>query len=79
MIQPGQEDWQEPVEVSESEVFGAPALAARAFDGESWVYTLMGFVNDEAFLLSLEAPSEEALDTFMPTFEQMVASIAPVD
>ena len=70
-------NWQEPIEVSETEAFGAPALAVKAFDGEDWGYGLMGFVNDETFLLSLGAPSEEALDAFLPTFEQMVASIAP--
>lgn len=72
-------EWQEPVEVSESEVFGVPALAAKAFDGEDWGYTLMGFVNDEAFLLGYGAPSEEALDGFLPTWEQMVASIVPTE
>lgn len=72
-------DWQEPIEVSETEAFGAPALAAKAFDGEDWGYSLMGFANDEAFLLSLGAPSEEALDAFLPTFEQIVSSIAPAE
>ena len=70
-------EWQEPVEVSESEVFGVPALAARACDTESCEYALMGFVNDEAFYLRSKAGTEEALDAFLPTFEQMVASIAP--
>jgi hypothetical protein len=70
-------DWQEPLEVSESEAFGVPALAARHFDGEEWGYAVMGFVNEEAFLLGFGAPSEEALDAFLPTWQQMVASIAP--
>jgi hypothetical protein len=37
----------------------------------------MGFVNDEAFYLRSKAKTEEELDAFLPTFEQMVASIAP--
>lgn len=69
--------WQEPVEVSESEVFGVPALAARACNAESCEYALMGFVNDEAFYLRSKAVTEEELDAFLPTFEHMVASIAP--
>jgi hypothetical protein len=69
--------WQEPVEVSETEVFGVPALAARACDTVSCEYALMGFVNDEAFYLRSKAKTEEELDAFLPTFEQMVASIAP--
>ncbi len=70
-------EWQEPVEVSESEAFGVPALAARSCDTEGCGYTLMGFVNDEAFLLGTGAATEEELDAFLPTFKQMVASIAP--
>jgi hypothetical protein len=70
-------EWQEPVEVSETTAFGAPALFARTCDDEGMGYSVMGFVNDEAFLLSLGAPSEEALDAFFPTFERMLASVAP--
>ncbi|UCC51736.1 MAG: hypothetical protein JSV68_21930 [Anaerolineaceae bacterium] len=70
-------EWQEPVEVSETEVFGVQALAARACGSESCEYALMGIVNDEAFYLRSVAETEEELDAFLPTFEQMVASIAP--
>lgn len=56
--------------------FGVPALAAKGCD-QGCGYGLMGFVSDEAFLLFTGADSEEELDAFLPTFEQMVASIAP--
>ena len=70
-------EWQEPIEVSETEVFGVSALAARGCETDFCGYSLMGFVNDEAFLLFTGADTEEKLDAFLPTFEQMVASIAP--
>ena len=70
-------EWQEPIEVSESEVFGVPSLAARSCGTEGCGYTLMGFVNDEAFYLFVGAETEKELDAFLPTFEQMVASIVP--
>ena len=63
--------------MSETEVFGVPALAARACGTGSCEYALMGFVNNEAFYLRSMAETEEELDAFLPTFEQMVASIAP--
>lgn len=54
-------------------------LAAKAFDCADWVYALMGIVNEEVFLMTLRARSEEALDAFLPTQDQMVASIAPTE
>jgi hypothetical protein len=68
-------DWQESIEGQETEAFGVPALAVKTTDGDIWEHTLMGFVNDEAFLLSMSAPTEEALDKIMPTWEAMLAGI----
>ena len=38
----------------------------------------MGYAGDQAFLLSIEAASEQALDEFLPTFEAMLASVEAV-
>lgn len=72
-------DWQDPLEPEELEAFGVPALAVKATDGDIWEHTLMGFVNDEAFLLGMSAPTEEGLDEIMPTWEAMLDSIEPSD
>ncbi len=34
----------------------------------------MGYAGEQGFLLSVQAPREEALDDFLPTFEAMLAS-----
>ena len=70
--------WGEPVTQSEVTVLGAPALRARVSNGGRWEETVMGYVGDQAYLLSVEAPSEEALDDFLPTFEAMLASAEAV-
>lgn len=71
---------QEPMEVSETVIFGVPALSVKAHsESVGWGFGIMGFVNDEAFLLSLSAPSEEALDEFRPTWNRMLESIEPVE
>jgi hypothetical protein len=72
-------EWQEPFEISETEIFGMPAVSVRAVDGkgDSGV-ALQGFIGEEVFLLTVVAPSDEALDAFLPTWEAMLASIRPV-
>ena len=70
-------EWTNSLQATETEVFDAPALAIKAQEGENWTQTLMGFANEEAFLLSLTAPTEEALDAFLPTWEKMLQSIEP--
>jgi len=72
-------DWQDSVEPEEAEAFGAPALAVRTNNDEASSYTLMGYTNDRAFLLQFSTPSEEELDDLMPTWEQMLTSIQPVE
>ena len=66
-------------EFTDSTWFGAPA---RRFTGTVGfariVNCLLGRTAKSAFLLCIGAPSEQALDEFMPTWEQMLASIEPV-
>ena len=71
--------WQESVEPQEAEAFHSPALAVSTSNDEAWSHTLMGYANDRAFLLQISAPSEEKLDDLMPTWEQILASIQPVE
>jgi hypothetical protein len=71
--------WPDDLDVTETEVFGAPALAVTVPEGENWTHALMGFVAEEAFLLVLTAPSEEALKETKPTWERMLASIEAVN
>lgn len=68
--------WKELTEPEETEVFGVPALGLRYYDDGVHGYILMGYVNDEGFLLNISAPSAAALDEILPTFAAMRASIA---
>ena len=71
---------QQPMEVSETVVFGASALSVRAHDRhDNWGIVLMGFKDNEAFLLAISTPSEEALDEIIPTWNKMLGSIKPVE
>ncbi len=72
-------EWQESVEPEEAEAFGEPALAVRTSSSDTWSYTVMGYANDRAFLLHFSAPTEKELDELMPTWEQILASIQPVE
>ena len=72
-------EWQEPIELIEAEVFDTAALGARTSGEDDWSYILMGFTDDRAFLLQFTAPSEEALDDMMPTWEEMLASTQPAE
>jgi hypothetical protein len=68
--------WKELAEPEETQVFGVPALGLHYYD-EIYGYILMGYVNDEGFLLNLSAPTEAELDQILPTFTAMRASIVP--
>jgi hypothetical protein len=70
-------DWQEPLDIVETEAFGAPALSIMTSDGEVSRNTLMGYAGDRAFLLQFSAPSDQALTDIAPTWNQMLASIQP--
>ena len=69
----------EVLEVSEATVFGVPALSVRARGREGSSITLMGFVGDEAFLLTLNAPDEDRLAGFRPVWDRILASVSPAD
>lgn len=72
-------DWQVS-DVEETEIFGVPALRVRvvtelgvAFDA------FMGFIEDEVFLFSFGAPSEDVHEEFMSRWEEMLLSIRPAE
>ena len=67
------------MEVSETTVFGVPALSARVRGREGSSISLMGLVGDEAFLLSLNAPHEDGLDGFKPVWARMLDSVRPAE
>ena len=72
--------WPQPIEASETVVFGVSSLNVRSHNRfGNWVDFLLGFLDDEAFLLVIDAPSEEALDEIMPTWTRMLESIKPVE
>lgn len=68
--------WQEPLEPVETEIFGVPALEVRTVDlsGDA-VIALQGFIGGRVFIFMVSAPSEKALDAFLPTWQAMLASI----
>ena len=67
--------WKEPIEEEDAVLFGVSALSVRSNSGIGWGIRIMGFLNQEAFLLSITAPTEEALDSFIPIWERMLSSI----
>jgi len=68
-------EWEEPIEVTELEIFGVPAYSVKTGDGSRWGVTIMGIRGDEAFLLAFGAPSEAAREAFFPTWDRMLESI----
>ena len=72
-------DWQVS-DVSETEIFGVPALRVELGDDSTDVRIMyMGFIEDEAFLFGVGAPSQDALDDFRPAWEAMLDTIQQVD
>lgn len=67
--------WKELAKPEETEVFGVPALGVRYYDDGVYGYILMGYVNNEGFLLNIAAPTEAELDQILPTFTAMRQSI----
>ncbi|NIW43204.1 MAG: hypothetical protein GWN14_00025 [candidate division Zixibacteria bacterium] len=66
--------------IEEITLFGVDAIKAEAYGAaDIWGIMHMGIIEDEAFLLLVLAPSEEALEEFKPTWEAMVESIKPVE
>jgi hypothetical protein len=68
--------WKELAEPEETQVFGVPALGLPYSDNGVYGYILMGYVNNEGFLLNISAPTEAGLAQILPTFTAMRASIA---
>ena len=65
--------------VEETQIFGVSALRAKVVDELGVALDIfMGFIGDEVFLFGLSAPSEDALEEFMSTWDEMLASIRPV-
>ena len=69
--------YQDP-KVTKATLFGVPAIQVIAVDDTGPTLEVTGLLADEAFLLSLQAPTTDALDTFLPTWEAIVAGIAPI-
>lgn len=72
-------NWQEPFEVSETTIFDEPALVVSAQGDEGFGVDYMGFKDDEVFLFGFAAPTDEAREAFLVTWNQMVESIEPVE
>ena len=70
-----------PDESVQAQMFrGAPALRVTGTMGFNRIVNCLIGQNEEfAYLLCLGAPTEQALAEFMATWEQMLASIHPVD
>ena len=71
-------NWQDS-EQSEITVFGEPALSVSVDDVDQPGVAILGFSGDKVYLLVLTAPSGEALESFQPTLEAMLASAKPVE
>lgn len=65
--------------VTESTIFGVPALRSEYYEEDHWDISYAGYINNEAFFFLVSAPSEEMLENFKPTFDLMIASITPID
>lgn len=71
--------WQQPIEASETEVFGVPAYTVETHAGSTWGVSMMGIRKGEVFLLGFLASTEEARDAFIPTWDLMLQSISPAE
>ena len=68
--------YQQPVETADLTFLARPALRAQTVDGAgNAVSTVQGVIDGAGYMLTLAAPSPEALDAFLPTWEQMLDSI----
>ena len=69
------QQWKDPIEVIDVELFGVPAKHVRAAGRMGWEVNCSGVRNNETFDLVFTAPNEEALDAFMPTVERIMERI----
>jgi len=65
--------------ITETTIFGVPALRSEYYEEDRWEISYAGFINNEAFFFIVSAPTEEMLNEFKQTFELMIASITPID
>ena len=73
-------DSQEPIEESETVIFGVPALSVEIHDrDDNWGIVFMGILGNEVFLFGIGGPSKEALDKIKPTWTRMLESIKPAN
>jgi hypothetical protein len=72
-------DWEELSEPEASAAFGSEALGMRYSDDGVFGYILTGVLDKDIWMLNVSAPSEEALEELMPTFEAMLETIQPVE
>jgi hypothetical protein len=72
-------EYEDPVEISETSFLSWPALQVRTVDGMgNHINSIPGFLNEakiEGYIVTLAAPSAEALDAFLPAWEAMLGSI----
>ena len=72
-------------EIIDTEIFGVPAVRSEYYEErsgepqEQWEISYAGLIEDKAFYLIVTAPTEETLNNFKPTWDQMLASITPLD
>ncbi len=69
----------QPRETRQISLFGVPTLRVKAAEEDQWGVAYFGVKDERFFLFVITAVSEEALDEFMPTWNQMVESIKLVD
>jgi pimeloyl-ACP methyl ester carboxylesterase len=66
--------YREPIDVSEATFLSWPVLRVRSIDrAGNAIDTVQGFIGDLSFVLALSAPTANALDTFLPTWDSILA------
>lgn len=68
----------EVLDTSNISVFEVPALSVTINSPQGAGIAVLGIVEEEAFLLSLIAPTGGSVDEFLPTWTSMLESIKPV-
>ena len=73
--------WPESIPSREITVGGSSALAVETLtpDGSAALAIAMGELNGRYFIMGLEAPTEASLDSFLPVWNAMLASVRNVE
>ena len=69
----------QPRETRQISLFGVPTLRVKAAEEDQWGVAYFGVKDERFFLFVFTAVSEEALDEFMPTWNQLLEGIKPVE